>query len=152
MVEKTRGYAIRVDVNATPDRVWAAVTEVAKIAKWCAPGAKFVAKAGGSVRLSVDRETQMQASVDVYDPPRRLRLIHLPGSVVHSAESAMVEDLLIEPRGALTVVRLLGSGFPVGSGYDAATRRHEAGWRQALARLKVYLDKNMDLAREEGPT
>jgi uncharacterized protein YndB with AHSA1/START domain len=146
MTVAARGYALRVDVQASADRVWAALTHEAKLARWCAAGARIAARQGGTLRLSVDRETEFEAHIDVWDPPRRLRLIHLPGSVVRSAPSAMVDDLIVEPRDAATVVRLLGSGFPVGSGYDGATRRHEAGWRQSLARLKVYLEKNMDTA------
>ena len=144
MSGKTRGYALRVDVGAGAERVWAALTDVARLARWCGPGAKFAARQGGLVRLSVDPATTFEACVDVFDAPRRLRMIHMPGSVLPTSPTAMVDDLIVEPRGAITVVRLLGSGFPAGPEYDGATRAHETGWRRALARLKVYLEKKMD--------
>ena len=48
-----------------------------------------------------------------------------------------------------TLLRVLGSGFPSDPLYEPALRRHNAGWRLSLARLKVYLEKNMDGAVPE---
>ena len=57
----------------------------------------------------------------------------------------MVDDLMLEPRESHTLVRVLGSGFPADRDWEPTLRRHQAGWRLSLARLKVYLEKNMDL-------
>ena len=148
MTERPRGYALRVDVSAEPERVWRALTEAPHLVRWCSAGAQISARVGGSFRASVDRETEMHAHIDLFESPRRLRLIHLGGSVLPAAEHVLVDDLILEPRGELTVVRNLGSGFPADNRYDAAIRRHQTGWRQSLARLKVYLEKRLD---EEKP-
>ena len=150
MAEKTRGYALRIDVDADAQRVWAALTDDARLARWLSSNARIAAREGGSFRASVDRETEMLAHIDVFLPARRLRLIHLPSPALPAMESAIVDDLMLEPRGANTLVRVLGSGFPAEPAFESAMRRHHAGWRLSLARLKVYLEKNMDGSVPEG--
>ncbi len=144
MAEKTRGYALRIDVDADPPRVWAALTDNARLVRWLSNNAKVSPREGGSFRASVDRETEMLAHIDVFMPGRRLRLIHLPSPALPASDSAIVDDLMLEPRGTQTLLRVLGSGFPSDPLYEPALRRHNAGWRLSLARLKVYLEKNMD--------
>ena len=144
MAARTLGYALRIDVDADPQRVWSALTDDAKLARWLSSNARISAREGGSFRGSVDRETELLAHIDVFAPGRRLRLIHLPSPALPALDSAIVDDLLLEPRAAQTVVRVLGSGFPQGAPYEMPLRRHQAGWRLSLARLKVYLEKNMD--------
>jgi uncharacterized protein YndB with AHSA1/START domain len=144
MPERTLGYALRIDVDAAPERVWSALTSDAKLARWLSTNARVAAREGGSFRGSVDRETEILAHIDVFAPARRLRLIHLPSPALPASDTAVVDDLLLEPRGAHTVVRVLGSGFPSVPPHLDAFRRHQAGWRLSLARLKVYLEKNMD--------
>lgn len=144
MAERTLGYALRIDIDADPDRVWAALTVDAKLARWLSSNARVSAREGGSFRGSVDRETELLAHIDVFAPARRLRLIHLPPPNQPPMESAIVDDLLLEPRDGLTVIRVLGSGFPREAPFDRLAQRQQVGWRLSLARLKVYLEKNMD--------
>jgi uncharacterized protein YndB with AHSA1/START domain len=145
MPEKTRGYAHRVDIEADCERVWRALTEVRCLARWCAPDAAVKPRPGGSFRAKVDRVSELEAMIDVFEPGRRLRLIHMPARGAPRVESAIVDDLLLEAASRCTVVRILGSGFPEGGPWDAYYLRLRAGWERALARLKVYLEKNMDL-------
>ena len=144
MAERTLGYALRIDVEADPGRVWSALTVDAKLARWLSSNARIAPREGGSFRGSVDRETELLAHIDVFAPGRRLRLIHLPPPNQPPMESAIVDDLLLEPRDGLTVIRVLGSGFPRVAPFDRMAQRQQVGWRLSLARLKVYLEKNMD--------
>jgi hypothetical protein len=57
---------------------------------------------------------------------------------------------MLEPRGTSTLLRVLGSGFPAEPAWEPALRRQQSGWRLSLARLKVYLEKNMDGDVREG--
>ena len=144
MAERTLGYALRIDVEADPGRVWSALTVDTKLARWLSSNARIAPREGGSFRGSVDRETELLAHIDVFAPGRRLRLIHLPPPNQPPMESAIVDDLLLEPRDGLTVIRVLGSGFPRVAPFDRMAQRQQVGWRLSLARLKVYLEKNMD--------
>lgn len=144
MAERTRGYALRIEVDADAERVWAALTDTARLARWLSSNARMAAREGGSFRGSLDRQAELLAHIDVFMPLRRLRLIHLASPALPAGDSAIVDDLMLEPRGAHTLVRVLGSGFPADPAYEPALRRHHTGWRLSLARLKVYLEKNMD--------
>lgn len=144
MAGKLRGYAHRIDIAATPDRVWRALTHAPALERWCAPGAKMKAKAGGGFTASVDRVGLVEAHIDVFDALRRLRLIHMARPEMPTRDAALVDDFLLEGKDGHTIVRLLGSGFPDDSGWDAYYLRLRAGWERALARLKVYLEKDMD--------
>ena len=80
---------------------------------------------------------------------RRLRLIYLPSPTLPAADSAIVADFIMEgsPEGT-TIVRVLGSGVPDGPDWDTPYKRMRLGWERAMARLKVYVEKQM----KEEPT
>src|ERR1700704_2818934 len=80
MSDKERGYAHRVDIRADPQEVWRAFTEAEQLKGWCSPDAEIRAGKGGLFRASVDRVTEFEAHIDVFEPGRRLRLIYLPPS------------------------------------------------------------------------
>jgi hypothetical protein len=114
------------------------------VGRWCAPGAIVRAKAGGRFAASVDRIDTLEALIDVWDPPRRLRLIHMPRPGLPSGDVALVDDFLLDASTGPTIVRLLGSGFPEDRSWDAYYLRLRTGWERALARLKVFLEKRLD--------
>ncbi len=137
----TRGYAHRIDVAAPAPAVWIALTTSAALDRWCSAGAKIDARPGGSLRASVDRVTEFEAHIDVYTPQRRMRLIHLPSPALPSTDSPLVDDFVLETLGDGTIVRLLGSGIPSDSAWDAVYLRLRTGWERAMARLKVYTER-----------
>lgn len=144
MAGKLRGYAHRIDIEADTQRVWRALTEARALARWCAPGAMIKPRAGGSFRASVDRIGVIDAHIDVFDPGRRLRLIHMDQDDLPARGATLIDDFLLEADGSATIVRLLGSGFPDDKTWDPYFLRLRTSWERALARLKVYLDKKLD--------
>ena len=115
MKEKTLGYAHRIDLAADVQTVWRALTDPAQLAAWCSPQAEIRARAGGLFRACVDRVTELEAHIDVYEPARRMRIIYLPSSALPPADSVLVDDFILEPGTAGgTILRLLGSGVPGG--------------------------------------
>ena len=142
MSDKERGYAHRVDVLADAGQIWQALTDSALLSRWCSPKAEVRPRAGGLFRASVDRLTELEAHIDVFDPPRRLRLIYLPARHLPPAGSVLVDDFILEPMpGGGTILRLLGSGVPTAPEWDTQYRRLRAGWQQALTRLKVFAEQ-----------
>jgi uncharacterized protein YndB with AHSA1/START domain len=144
MVERSRGYALRIDIRAEPARVWNCLIDTRKLQRWCSPGARISAHEGGSMSGSLDRQHDFIAHIDVLEAMRRIRLIHLPSAAVPEGNSATIDDVMIEWRAPETVVRVLGSGFSESSAHARQLRDHQVGWRLALARLKVYLEKGLD--------
>jgi len=143
MGDKVRGYAHRVDVLSDVGRVWNALVDPAFLTRWCSPKAEIRAQPGGLFRASVDRVTELEAHIDVFEPTRRIRLIYMATASLPSTDSVMIEDFILEPEGDGTIVRLLGSGYPATVEWDVPYMRLRTGWQQALARLKVFVEKQL---------
>lgn len=149
MADRERGYAHRVDVLAAPGEVWRALTDPISLSRWCSPQAVIQARQGGLFRASVDRVTEFEAHIDVFEPERRLRLLYLPASTLPPTDSVMVDDFILDRVPGGTIVRLLGSGVPAAPGWDTQYWRLRTSWQQAMTRLKVYVEKQ---ARTGAPT
>jgi uncharacterized protein YndB with AHSA1/START domain len=150
MSERLRGYAHRIDVTADVDKVWLALTNAQYLAQWCSPDADIRARPGGLFRASVDRVIELEAHIDVCEPARRLRLIYLPCAELPPADTAIVDDFILDPTAPGTVVRLLGSGIPSTPEWDAQYRRLRLGWQAAMTRLKVFVERQMDESEAAG--
>jgi uncharacterized protein YndB with AHSA1/START domain len=148
MSDKVRGFAHRVDIVADVPRVWRALTTTEHMARWCSPAAQISARAGGLFRASVDRVVELEAHIDVFEPGRRLRLIYLPSAALPPADSALIDDFILEAAEQGTILRLLGSGIPATRAWDTQYRRLRLGWQQAMTRLKVLVEKQ--LGRDAG--
>jgi uncharacterized protein YndB with AHSA1/START domain len=144
MAERNRGYAHRVDIVGDVQAVWRAFTEAPHLVKWCAPDAQMKARAGGLFRASVDRVTETEAHIDVFEPARRLRLIYLPSPALPPSDTAVVVEFIMEGSPDGVIVRVLGSGVPDAAEWDTPYKRMRMGWERAMARLKVYVEKQMD--------
>lgn len=143
MTGRTRGYAHRVDIAAAVPAVWNALTDSRSLALWCSANAEISARQGGSFRANVDRITETEAHIDIYEPQRRMRLIHLSASGVPSSEATLVDDFMLDEAPGGATLRLLGSGFPVEEIWDGFYLRRRAGWGSALARLKVLVEREI---------
>jgi uncharacterized protein YndB with AHSA1/START domain len=143
MGDKERGYVHRVDILAGADDVWRALTEAASLKEWCAPDADIRARQGGVFRASVDRVTELEARIEVFDTGKRMRLMYLPSKALPPSQSVMVEDFILEAVPGGTIVRLLASGLSSSAQWDTQYRRLRTSWHAALARLKVFVEKKL---------
>ena len=147
MAHETRGYAHRVDIRADIADVWQALIDPARMTRWYGPQARVDAREGGSYWIRIDAELAREAHIDVYQPPRRLRLIYMQQPGLPADDAVMVDDFLLHSEmappgksGALTIVRLLGSGVPEGTAWDPWYLKLRGGWERGLLRLKVLLE------------
>jgi uncharacterized protein YndB with AHSA1/START domain len=143
MRDRARGYAHRVDIVADTSEVWRALTEAEHLAQWCSPGAQIRAQKGGLFRASVDRVTELEAHIDVFEPSRRLRLIYLPSKVLPPTDDPIVDDFILDAQEPGTILRLLGSGIPATEEWNKPYLRLRLGWQQAMTRLKVFTEKQL---------
>lgn len=141
MSDRERGYAHRVDILADASQVWRALTDVQQLTRWCSPAARITARPGGLFRASVDRVTEFEAHIDVFEPERRLRLLYLPAQQLPRADTVMVDDFILDRVPGGTIVRLLGSGVPAIAEWDTQYWRLRTSWQQALNRLKVFVEQ-----------
>ena len=142
MSGRTRGYAHRIDIAAGAAQVWKALTDTDSLRRWCSPEAQINAREGGHFRASVDRVTELEAHIDVLLPERRMRIIYLPSEHLPQNGSTIVDDFILDNTDpSKTVLRLLGSGFPISRESDTQYLRLRTGWERAVARLKVLVEQ-----------
>lgn len=141
MGDKERGFVHRVDILARAADVWGALTVPVALREWCSPDAEITARRGGLFRASVDRLSEREAHIEVFDPPKRMRLMYLPSQTLPPADTVMVDDFILEPVARGTIVRLLASGIPAAAAWDAQYRRLRTSWHAAMQRLKIFVEQ-----------
>jgi uncharacterized protein YndB with AHSA1/START domain len=131
-----------VEVEAPVARVWRALTEPKLIRIWSGVEAEVDARAGGVYRIGKRVAGTREAHIDIFEPNRRLRLIYLHSKDWPRANSAIVDDFILDARkgDGTTSLRLLGSGVPDSSEWDKPYARIRLGWERFLARIKVALE------------
>src|SRR5579862_4318649 len=136
MPKQSRGYVHRVDIRAELEEVWQALIDPVILAKWHVPNARIDAREGGSYWTRLDAKLVREAHIDVFMPPRRLRLIYMPLTTLPDNGAVLVDDFLVDIDQAaslavgarVTIVRLMGSGIPDGREWDAMYMRLRSGW------------------------
>ena len=121
--------------------LWRGLVEPELLALWYGAGARVDAKLGGSYVVRVDRDLQRDAHIDVFEVGRRLRLIYMPPRELPPSNAVMIDDFIFDTEADAAVLRLLGSGFPAEQAWDPYYLRLRNGWGQALARLKVCVER-----------
>jgi uncharacterized protein YndB with AHSA1/START domain len=157
MRARSRGYVHRVDIGADITEVWQALVEPEWLARWYAQLARVDPREGGGYWVRADDLTR-EAHIDVFLPPRRLRLIYMPQPELPAGEAVMVDDFLLdrdeaataESGQAATVLRLLGSGIPETQIWDVTYARLRGSWQRSLLRLKIALEKPYGVGRRRA--
>jgi len=112
---------LQIEVAATPEQVWEAISTGPGISAWFMPAEV----GGGRITFHHMAGGSSEAEVTDAEAPRRLRFTE--------GDGAQATEFLVEARsGGSCVVRVVGSGFG-GKGADD-------GWTAALLGLKLYLE------------
>jgi uncharacterized protein YndB with AHSA1/START domain len=138
----TRGYAHLVEIEAPVARVWRAITDPRLIKIWSGMEAEIDPRKGGLYRLGKHNAGAREAHIDIFEANRRLRLIYLNTRDWPNADTAVVDDFILDVRkgDGTTTLRLLGAGVPDSSDWDKPYARIRMSWERFLARIKVTLE------------
>jgi uncharacterized protein YndB with AHSA1/START domain len=141
--KKTRDIELSVELDATPEEVFRAVTEGTEIAKWIAPEARVTPPDGekkGTIWISWGEGMGVEHEIDVFDPPKRLR--H-PSSQNSETKAHLYAEWSVEARGGgKTTLRLVHSGFSAGADWDHEYDSHKRGWTLMLQNLRHYFARH----------
>lgn len=138
---KTRGYAQRIDIEAPAPRVWTMLCGPTLVPQWLAQDARIRPQQGGNWSATIAPGLARHAMIDVFEPPRRLRLIYLPPDDLSAFDGAVADDILLEDDGGRTIVRLLCSGVPDLPEWGSHFVRVRSASERALARLKTAVEQ-----------
>lgn len=139
----TRTIDLSVDLPATPDRVWTAISDGEWLSRWLAPIASVEPGENGRVTVSWGAGNEFTSRIAVWRPGAHMRL----EDTAAEGASASALDYYLEPRGDGTRLRLVNSGLPGGAEADEFLYMMENGWRFFLWNMKHVLERHPGVPR-----
>ena len=139
---------LTIDIDATLDEVWQALTTGEGIARWFAPYAAVTPGEGGSVSVGWDPKEMWDTPITVWEPMRRMQT----ASEMPSKEGRVVRlavDYYLEAQGGRVRVRLVHSGFDDSESWDGYIDGLDAGWTYFLFNLKHALERHSGVDRRQ---
>lgn len=134
----TRAVEGEIEVDATPEQVWRALTNATELERWFPLDARVEPGHGGTIYMSWKNEYAGESTILVWDPPRHLRTTW----GWSEGGPQQVTDYRIEGRGGKTHLRVVTSGFPSDPSWDGWVEGTRLGWRFELGSLKHYLERH----------
>jgi uncharacterized protein YndB with AHSA1/START domain len=142
-----RTIELTIDIDATLEEVWQALTTGEGIARWFAPHAAVTPGEGGSVSVGWDPKEMWETPITVWEPQRRMQTV----SEMPSKDGRVVRlavDYYLEVQGGRVRVRLVHSGFD-DSSWDDYIDGLDAGWSYFLFNLKHALERHRGVERSQ---
>jgi len=137
----TRSHEHVLEIQATPEEVWKAITDPAEIARWFALQAETRPGKGGEIVYRWG-EFVGRCPILEWKPPAHLRTGWLEAPATPAGEgSALVVDWFLERAGKTTVLRVVHSGFGHDARWDKEFDGTNRGWTFELQGLKHYLER-----------
>lgn len=143
---KTRSIELEVEIDASIEDVWKALTEAEGLTRWLCDEARVTPGVGGSHWVSWGEGQAGESLTEVWEPGRRLRMRNLPGESSQYSEAAaatpFIQEYTLESRGGKTVLRLVDSGMPDAPEWDGMYDGKSRGWEMFFRALRHYLEKH----------
>jgi uncharacterized protein YndB with AHSA1/START domain len=140
----SRSHEIIIDLKATPEEVFRALTDPEQIVKWFVPGARVDPRVGGEYVKVWGPEMESKSTISAWEPGKHFgTYAELPvaggqaGAVFKLSVDYYIESL----DGGITRLRLVQSGFsPDAAWDDEFFEKTKTGWADYLAKLKGVLE------------
>jgi uncharacterized protein YndB with AHSA1/START domain len=140
MRRQSRGYMQAFETDASPATLWRALTDPDLIRVWLATEAIVEARAGGRYVTESRLFGRREAQIERFEPCARLSLLYDPNPEWPKlADSAVIEDFIIDERKERRMLRVMGSGMPAGDEWAKHYIRLRTGWALAFAQLQLKL-------------
>lgn len=137
----SRQVEITKEIDAPVDEVWRAITEARSLEQWFPVEARVTPGPDGTLWLSWGEGAQGEARIFHWEPNKRFGWGEEHGGV------RMATDFFLESNGAMTVVRVVTSGFSDDPAWDDDFHMMESGWKYFMSHLQVWLERHRGQAR-----
>ena len=136
----TRSHREEVDLPVGIDDVWTAITQIDSINQWLAKEGEFAPHIGGRFALSLRDDTDMSGRIDIFLPPKRMRLVIAlrEGDDLLASGPTTIAFTLAE-HDKKTRLTVSVSGIPATEEWEEDYRRSEDRWQNALVELQEFL-------------
>jgi uncharacterized protein YndB with AHSA1/START domain len=157
MSGRERTFEMEIDLDATPDEVWRALTEADELVHWFPFDARVTPGPGGTMQWSWGDSWDWTTRIEAWEPGRRLLLVQddqrpydaegrpLPEGTVQPARIAL--EFRLETHQGRTRLRLVHSGFGTGAAWDDEVDGISTGWPAELRSLRLYLRRHFGRSR-----
>jgi len=148
-----RLFEMSIDIDATPEQVWSALTDASELTRWFPLQARVIPGAGGSMFWGWDDHWAWESEIQTWEPGKRLTLVEnrpafdVHGNPLPGAAQQLAMEFTIETHGGRTTVRLVHSGFGDGASWDDELDSVSAGWQFELRGLRHYLEHHRGRTR-----
>ena len=146
--KRPRSFSTAIDINATPDEVWRALTDAVELVRWFPLQARVTPGARGKMFWGWDSHWAWESEIDAWEPGRRLRLVEnrpafdAAGKPLDGPSQQLAMEFTIEPREGGSTVRIVHSGFGDGANWDDELDSVSAGWQFELRGLRHYFERH----------
>lgn len=127
-MSSTRKHEFELEIGATPEEVWAALTEADGITRWFAPEANVTPGQGGSLTLSWGPGAEGTGPIHLWEPGRRFGWTEGPDKKVEFEIEAI--------EGGRTRLRMVHSGFAADANFDDEYGSTHGGWLTYFSMLQ----------------
>jgi potassium efflux system protein len=138
----TRSHRASVELSNRIEDVWTAITDIEYLKNWLALDGEFTPQIGRAFALSLRDGSEIAGRIDVFMPPRRMRLVLASREGEEPLPSGPITiDFHIretEERLELTVSIV---GIPASEDWEEYYRLSEDRWKNALVELKHRLNR-----------
>ena len=139
---ETRSVDLTIEIEATPEQVWQAITDGEELTRWFPPIASAEPGPSGHVTVSWGGGAEWTSDIKIWSPGIHLRLEDRLPPEVKETGVVVALDYHLERRGSTTVVRLVNSGFSPDDEWDDYYHMVQNGWTFFLWNLKHYLERH----------
>ncbi|HEV8148464.1 MAG TPA: SRPBCC domain-containing protein [Bryobacteraceae bacterium] len=141
----SRQYEKKIEIAASPEKVWEALSTADGVASWFAPIVKVEPGVGGTISGTwVEGMEGGGQNIAIWEPGKHLQLTadRAPG------KPPSVIDYFIESQGGgTTMLRLVHSGFEDGADFDNEFNSYTGAWPVFMLMLKASAEQGIAAVR-----
>ena len=133
----TRRHTAELETSADRSEIWSAITEIEIIKRWLARDGEFTPQIGGHFDLQTRDGYSVTGRIDIFIPPRRMRVIVVPDVQEGPLPTGPITiDLAVHDDGGSNRLVINVAGIPSSEDWEEYYRLSVDRWRVALAELK----------------
>lgn len=133
----TRSHREEMETACEIQEVWTALTDIDAINRWLAREGSLSAHIGGPFELALRDGYDISGRIDVFMPPRRLRMALTPMQEEGPLPTGPITiELILRAIGGKTLLTVIVAGIPDSEDWEEYFRLSVDRWKNAFAELK----------------
>jgi len=133
----TRSHREEMETACEIQEVWTSLTDIDAINRWLAREGSLSAHIGGPFELALRDGYDIRGRIDVFMPPRRLRMALMPMQEEGPLPTGPITiELILRTIGDKTLLTVIVAGIPDSEDWEEYFRLSVDRWKNAFAELK----------------